>query len=112
MYRDISPYVVALHYHIGSSTPQAATVVVAACGVPVPISLNIVLSLYHTSSFAPQAMTVVVAACGVPLPINAGLSLESKTGTLLVAVRHKPLPLQLAVCGMMQPVRFPLSAHN
>jgi hypothetical protein len=30
----------------------------------------------------------------VPLPINAGLWLESKTGTQLVAVRHKPLPLQ------------------
>jgi hypothetical protein len=65
MYRDISPYVVACRYHIGTGVPQAGTVVVAACGEPVPISLNIVLSRYHTGSVA-------------PLPINAGLWLENK----------------------------------
>jgi hypothetical protein len=62
VYRDISPYVMACRYHIGTG--------------------------------APQASTVEIAACGVPLPINAGLLLESKTGTQLVAKRHKPLPLQ------------------
>jgi hypothetical protein len=30
----------------------------------------------------------------MPLPINAGLWLESKTGTQLVAACHKLLPLQ------------------
>jgi hypothetical protein len=94
VYRDIPPYVVACCYHIGTGVQQAGTVVLAACGVPVPILLNIVLSQYHTGSVAPQAKTVVVAACGVPLPINAGLWLKSKTGTQLVAACHKLLPLQ------------------
>jgi hypothetical protein len=52
-----------------------------------------VLSRYHTGNVAPQAATVVVASCGVPLPINTSLWFESKTGTQLVASRHKTLPL-------------------
>jgi uncharacterized protein YaiE (UPF0345 family) len=94
MYGDISPYVVARRYHIGTGMPQASTVVVAACGAPVLMSLNVVSSQYHTGSVTPQAATVVVAACGVLLPINASLWLESKTGTQLVPARHKPLTLQ------------------
>jgi hypothetical protein len=83
---------VACCYHIGTSVPQAGTVVVEACGALVPISLNIVLSRYHTGSVTPQAATVL--AFGLLQLINAGLWLESKMGTQLVAACHKPLPLQ------------------
>jgi hypothetical protein len=37
MYSDISPYIVAYRYHIGSGVSQAATVVVVSCGSLLPI---------------------------------------------------------------------------
>jgi hypothetical protein len=41
MYSDISPYIVACRYHYGSDAPQTATVVVASCGVLLPINAGL-----------------------------------------------------------------------
>jgi hypothetical protein len=63
-------YVLHNGNHTGSVVPEAATVVEAACGMPLPI---VFLFEFQATAFIgsgkPQDATATVAACGAMLPV-------------------------------------------